>query len=215
LDRDHGKVSFAWRRASSADAEYGERLFEGQLSAPGRTPSSAPPRRPTRGSIVLVTAASTSYQLAEYTALLILGVLFVALLLRAFGALPGRAGTAAAEVAPLTSLSVTPTSVAPPRHASSSVVSTTPAALARPSARKPIRRGDAIAALLVGVLLVGGVIYVSQGSDESGPWSTPQGVSMKAGFMGSCQSGAGAVVDCNCIFTRITSQAPYDTPAGL
>jgi hypothetical protein len=60
-----------------------------------------------------------------------------------------------------------------------------------------------------------GLGSLTGGAEASGPWSTPAGVSMKAGFLAGCKhSGAGAG-SCKCLFDRISSVPPYDTPRGF
>jgi hypothetical protein len=77
------------------------------------------------------------------------------------------------------------------------------------------RATDAIAALVVGVLLIVGLIRLGGDGDRNDPWKSAEGAQMKAGFINGCESTAAALVDCGCAFDHLTSAPPYDTPPGL
>jgi hypothetical protein len=73
-------------------------------------------------------------------------------------------------------------------------------------------------ALVVAVLLVGGLVRAAGGSDEatSGAantsWSSAYGTNMRAGFMDGCQKNMGRAVNCGCVFAKLTGQPSYSTP---
>ena len=77
------------------------------------------------------------------------------------------------------------------------------------------RTTDAIAAVVVAALLIGGIVRLVAGADRDDPWKTDQGVQLKAGFMAGCHDSANGLVDCGCAFKHITSVPPYDTPSGF
>jgi hypothetical protein len=73
---------------------------------------------------------------------------------------------------------------------------------------------DAIAAIVVGVLLLGNAGRLG-GDDSSDPWESQPATELRAGFLAGCESDAGRLVDCECAFDHIKSQPPYDTPSGF
>jgi hypothetical protein len=80
--------------------------------------------------------------------------------------------------------------------------------------------GDlAIALLALGVAVALGVSSVDRGlfdSSSRGPWSTAAGVNEKAGFIAGCTRGTPSRAGiCECVFVRLSSIPPYDTPAGF
>jgi hypothetical protein len=77
------------------------------------------------------------------------------------------------------------------------------------------RMTDLIAALVVGVLLVAGLVRVGGDGDRNDPWTSGEGAQMKAGFINGCESTSAGVIDCGCAFDHLTSAPPYDTPPGL
>jgi hypothetical protein len=91
--------------------------------------------------------------------------------------------------------------------------------LALRARRRPPGRAlttDAIAALVCGVLLVGGAVrsydrYLASHS----PWDTQRGRGLRAGFIDGCQPGASGRVDCGCVFEYLTKTPSYDTPDEL
>jgi hypothetical protein len=83
-------------------------------------------------------------------------------------------------------------------------------ALVRRAARKRAVT-DWIAAAAVAVLLAGALLRA--GGDDA--WASGEGAQLRAGFIAGCESSAGSIVDCGCVFTELTSAAPYDTPAGF
>jgi hypothetical protein len=60
-----------------------------------------------------------------------------------------------------------------------------------------------------------GLGKLTGGAEASGPWSTPAGVNLKAGFLGGCERGGTSASACECLFARISSVPPYDTPRGF
>ena len=79
--------------------------------------------------------------------------------------------------------------------------------------KKPARHAKATdlgVAAILGVLLVGTFI-----KGRADAWDGDEGRQMKAGFIAGCESSAGTVLDCECVFAELTSDAPYDTPEGF
>ncbi|MET0818787.1 MAG: hypothetical protein ABWZ67_14585 [Solirubrobacteraceae bacterium] len=79
--------------------------------------------------------------------------------------------------------------------------------------KKPTPHGkltDLGVAAILGVLLI--VTFFNGRADA---WDGDEGRQMKAGFIAGCQSSAGSVLDCECVFAELTSEAPYDTPEGF
>jgi len=163
----------------------------------------------------LVVASSLSYKIGELTALVVLAVLFVSLVLRVFGARSGTAGPVIdSSVSHLASEGISST---PPPGMGSPAAEPTPV-IGRSTARVHVRRSrgtDAIAAVIVGAVLVAAIINGLHGAARTDPWATGAGLTIKTGFVDGCQATSGALVDCNCAFARITSQSPYNTPAGF
>jgi hypothetical protein len=90
----------------------------------------------------------------------------------------------------------------------------------RPSpGRRRAPRNLAIAILAV-LLALG---YLASSVDRGlldgtsgGPWSTSEGVNLKAGFIAGCGHGVPSrSAVCGCVFARIASSPPYDTPSGF
>jgi hypothetical protein len=77
------------------------------------------------------------------------------------------------------------------------------------------RGTDVIAAVVVAVLLVGGLVRLGGEGDRNDPWKSGEGAQMKAGFINGCESTSAGVIDCGCTFDHLTSAPPYDTPPGL
>jgi hypothetical protein len=71
------------------------------------------------------------------------------------------------------------------------------------------RLTDSIAACVVALLLGTGVVRAATDGD---PWSSEEGVEMRAGFLAGCESSAGTAVDCGCTFDALVSAPAYDTP---
>jgi len=79
--------------------------------------------------------------------------------------------------------------------------------------KKPTPHGkltDLGVAAILGVLLT--VTFFNGRADA---WDGDEGRQMKAGFIAGCESSAGSVLDCECVFAELTSEAPYDTPEGF
>lgn len=66
----------------------------------------------------------------------------------------------------------------------------------------------ALAAVVVGAALVFGVVRLAGGSGGTNSWTSASGRDAKAGFLGGCNQSAGAIVDCNCAFARLTATLP-------
>lgn len=164
----------------------------------------------------LVLAASTAYRVGEYTALLALLVLLVWCVRRAINA-PLRTAVDGSALA-RSSAADTPaaTSVAPPGFADGPVV-TVPSVPTGGPFDAPQRGGRlryAAGACVAAALFVVGVLgVVNNGSPD--PWATQAGIDVKAGFLDGCARTADGVVDCQCAFAHLTSQAPYNTPQGF
>jgi len=86
---------------------------------------------------------------------------------------------------------------------------------ANPTKPPRARATDAVAALVVAVLLVANFVRPFGDDDRDDPWKNGQGAQMRAGFIDGCNSSTGGLVDCGCAFDRLTATPPYDTPAGL
>lgn len=149
----------------------------------------------------VVVASSGAYRIGELSGLALLAVLFLALVARALDVRLHR------SPAPV---------LAPGLSQSSSA----PVATVRMAPRR--RRTDALAAVVVGALLIGGILQVGDGSAHSASaqatsavWSTPQGRELRAGFMAGCERSAAGAVDCRCVFARLTRHSPYDTLGGF
>ncbi len=56
------------------------------------------------------------------------------------------------------------------------------------------------------------VIKPSSGLDS---WQSSKGKEMHAEFVRGCSQSAMGRIDCECVFTKITSTPPYDTPKGF
>jgi hypothetical protein len=72
----------------------------------------------------------------------------------------------------------------------------------------------AVTAVVIGatILTADATNFLAHGS--GGPWSTPKGQGLKAGFIDGCRRGTPEPT-CKCMFDYISSQAPYDTPDGF
>jgi hypothetical protein len=50
----------------------------------------------------------------------------------------------------------------------------------------------------------------------SSPWSTGEGANLRAGFIAGCSKGVSSRArTCQCVFARLSSAPPYDTPKGF
>jgi hypothetical protein len=70
------------------------------------------------------------------------------------------------------------------------------------------------AVVAAGVVLVAGANSLLA-EHASGPWAKSPGVEIKAGFEDGCSASGTARSTCQCVFSRITSVPPYDTPSGF
>jgi hypothetical protein len=81
----------------------------------------------------------------------------------------------------------------------------------------PLNRFAVVAAISVAAIYVvqaagNGVFDAGTGPQQ--PWASAEGVSTKAGFIDGCgQNDARRKGICECVFARVASAAPYDTPA--
>src|SRR4051812_42384489 len=77
--------------------------------------------------------------------------------------------------------------------------------------RRARSTAGAVPAVVIGatILTVDATNFLAHGSD--GPWSTPKGKGLKAGFIDGCSRGTPERT-CRCFFDYISSQAAYDTP---
>jgi hypothetical protein len=72
--------------------------------------------------------------------------------------------------------------------------------------------GTAILPIVVGLIAAIGVFFFISRDDGVG-WESKKGKQVRSGFVDGCKrSSAGAPVDCECIFTKITALPAYDTP---
>lgn len=86
--------------------------------------------------------------------------------------------------------------------------------LIRRARRRPpgrARKTDVIVALLFGAILVAGLVRLAH-HELAGPWQSPQGRNVRAGFVDGCQRSAGGQLDCGCVFVHLSSEPAYDTP---
>lgn len=72
-----------------------------------------------------------------------------------------------------------------------------------------------VAVVVAGAVLVVGIKdMLANGSTQ--PWSTREGVNVRAGFIGGCSHDeASRAATCECVFSHISSAPPYDTPRGF
>lgn len=84
-----------------------------------------------------------------------------------------------------------------------------------------LNRSIVVAAVVIaaGYLAYGakeGMFESGAGAGTQQAWSTQEGVNLKAGFIAGCSQNQEARDRiCECVFNRIASAAPYDTPAGF
>jgi hypothetical protein len=156
-------------------------------------------------------AHSTAYVVGEFLGIAVLAVLSIGLGLRALD-LPGGRAARTPSLPPAPGPALDGSSVAPPGWTQSAPAAAPPR---RPAGRsRRARRTDAAAALVFGVLLVAALVRIAD-HHTNGPWDTPQGRMLHAGFTAGCQRSSSAVVVCGCIWDHLTSTPPYDTPAGF
>lgn len=74
------------------------------------------------------------------------------------------------------------------------------------------RLTDSIAACVVAVLLISGVV---RGSGDGPSWSSDEGAQLRAEFVDGCESTAGGAFDCGRAFDCLVSEPAYDTPKEL
>ena len=74
------------------------------------------------------------------------------------------------------------------------------------------RATHALAATLAGLLAVAALATPADRDGDS--WDSRSGRDMRAGFIAGCeQVGSQAIVDCECVFTRLSTNDRYDTPS--
>jgi hypothetical protein len=87
------------------------------------------------------------------------------------------------------------------------------------SARRRRPRDVAIAIIAVAVAGAFVLSSVDRGlfdATAGGSWSTAEGVDERAGFIAGCGQGVPArTPGCECVFARISSTPPYNTPSGF
>ena len=175
--------------------------------------------------LALATDHSTAYVAGNLIAIVLLAAGALWLGLRALDRKGRRAAAAAghftAPAAPLaTPVPAATDSVAPPGFAEPQRTFVAPAA---PSARRGgrsrrTRMTDAIAAGVCAALCVGAIVHVAGGEEKRTvrAWDTQQGRLLHAGFVAGCERQDAPVrFDCECVFERLTSAPPFDTPAGF
>jgi hypothetical protein len=90
----------------------------------------------------------------------------------------------------------------------------------RPQRRAP--RSLLVLAVLVAALVVAVLGGAFAGSSPPAPaathgsslaWTSAQGRQVQSAYLTSCQSAGGGSAYCGCLFSQITAQAPYSTPA--
>ena len=85
--------------------------------------------------------------------------------------------------------------------------------------RRPRQRDVLIALLAVAVAVAYVVSSLNRGILKSGGgdgWSSHRGLELKAGFVAGCsRSSPSRAAICECVFARISSTPPYDTPSGF
>jgi hypothetical protein len=90
----------------------------------------------------------------------------------------------------------------------------------RPQRRAP--RSLLVLAVLVVALVVALLGGAFAGSSPPAPaethgsslaWTSAQGRQVQSAYLTSCQSAGGGSAYCGCLFSQITAQAPYSTPA--
>jgi len=80
---------------------------------------------------------------------------------------------------------------------------------------------NAVVAVAAVVAAAGYLAYAAgagmfSSSGSASPWSSQEGINMKAGFLAGCgQSIRGRTQICECVFARLTSAPPYNTPIGF
>jgi hypothetical protein len=77
--------------------------------------------------------------------------------------------------------------------------------------RKSLIVGGAIFAVLAAI----GFAVTLAGGSSSHSWNSADGRQERAGFIDGCNSSVGQLADCKCVFERLTSESPYDTPDGF
>jgi hypothetical protein len=53
------------------------------------------------------------------------------------------------------------------------------------------------------------------GSKSTKTWTSAQGESVRRDFIAGCSSTSGSVSYCECLFNRLSSVPPYNTPSGF
>jgi hypothetical protein len=73
----------------------------------------------------------------------------------------------------------------------------------------------AAAVVIAAAMIVVGVKHLTNPNDRAA-WATSQGINVKAGYIAGCSKGESSRVKrCECIFDRVSSSPPYDTPSGF
>jgi hypothetical protein len=74
----------------------------------------------------------------------------------------------------------------------------------------------AIAVVLAGAYVASSISSGLLDSGPAGPWSTSEGVNLRAGFIAGCGKGVSSTArTCECVFARLSSAPPYNTPKGF
>ncbi len=74
----------------------------------------------------------------------------------------------------------------------------------------------AVAVVLAGAYIVSGISHGLLDSGKPSPWSTSEGANVRAGFIAGCGKGdPSRERTCECVFAKLSSTPPYDTPAGF
>lgn len=189
---------------------------------PGRRASAAQLSSTASGAFLgkvvmeLLVAVSSSYRIGEYTGMVLLLVALVYCIARAFHILPRASTTATGRT--LVSIPTQPTSqvsssVAPPGVSPPSAAFTHQPIPVSPASRPSVRWSYLVAAFVLAVVLVVGVLRTTHAN--SGPWDTATGAQVKTGFIDGCTQSGQSAARCGCLFSQLTAQPAYSTPAGF
>ena len=164
-----------------------------------------------------VIAASTSYKIGEYAALVLLAILLIGLLRR----LTNVSEPPSPAFTPPTSLPAqhqpSDTSTAPPgfvptvRPPAPSAYAPVP--VARPLGASKRRTSDLVAAIVVAALLAGAIVHTVSSFGGPNLWASGPGVIEETSFLDTCDAESATRINCRCFFQYIVSQPAYNTPA--